>query len=39
MIALDGKVNFDDSALFRHKDVLAYRDLDEENPLEVDASN
>ena len=39
VIALDGKVNFDDSALFRHKDVLAYRDLDEENPLEVDASN
>ncbi len=39
VIALDGKVNFDDSALFRHKDVMAYRDLDEENPLEVDASN
>jgi succinyl-CoA synthetase beta subunit len=39
VIALDGKVNFDDSALFRHKDILAYRDLDEENPLEVDASN
>jgi succinyl-CoA synthetase beta subunit len=39
VIALDGKVNFDDSALFRHKDVLAYRDLDEENPLEVAASN
>ncbi|MBI5590435.1 MAG: ADP-forming succinate--CoA ligase subunit beta [Deltaproteobacteria bacterium] len=38
VIALDGKVNFDDSALFRHKDILAYRDLDEENPLEVDAS-
>jgi len=30
VIALDGKVNFDDSALFRHKDILAYRDLDEE---------
>ena len=39
VIALDGKVNFDDSALFRHKDILSYRDLDEENPLEVDASN
>ena len=39
VIALDGKVNFDDSALFRHRDVMAYRDLDEENPLEVDASN
>lgn len=39
VIALDGKVNFDDSALFRHKDILTYRDLDEENPLEVDASN
>ncbi|MCX5883244.1 MAG: ADP-forming succinate--CoA ligase subunit beta [Deltaproteobacteria bacterium] len=38
VIALDGKVNFDDSALFRHKDILAYRVLDEENPLEVDAS-
>lgn len=39
VIALDGKINFDDSALFRHKDILAYRDLDEENPLEIDASN
>jgi succinyl-CoA synthetase beta subunit len=38
VIALDAKVNFDDNALFRHKDVLAYRDLDEENPLEVEAS-
>jgi succinyl-CoA synthetase beta subunit len=38
VIALDGKVNFDDSALFRHKDILAYRDLDEENPLEIEAS-
>jgi succinyl-CoA synthetase beta subunit len=38
VIALDAKVNFDDSALFRHKDILAYRDLDEENPLEVEAS-
>ena len=38
VIALDAKVNFDDNALFRHKDILAYRDLDEENPLEIDAS-
>jgi succinyl-CoA synthetase beta subunit len=38
VIALDAKVNFDDNALFRQKDVLAYRDLDEENPLEVEAS-
>jgi succinyl-CoA synthetase beta subunit len=38
VIALDAKVNFDDNALFRHKDVLEFRDLDEENPLEVEAS-
>jgi succinyl-CoA synthetase beta subunit len=38
VIALDAKVNFDDNALFRHKDILGYRDLDEENPLEVEAS-
>jgi succinyl-CoA synthetase beta subunit len=38
VIALDAKVNFDDNALFRHKDVLELRDLDEENPLEVEAS-
>ncbi len=38
VIALDAKINFDDNALFRHKDILAYRDLDEENPLEVEAS-
>jgi succinyl-CoA synthetase beta subunit len=38
LIALDAKVNFDDNALFRHKDILDYRDLDEENPLEVEAS-
>ncbi len=38
IIALDAKVNFDDNALFRHKDILEYRDLDEENPLEVEAS-
>jgi succinyl-CoA synthetase beta subunit len=38
MLALDAKVNFDDNALFRHKDILAYRDLHEEDPLEVEAS-
>ncbi len=38
VIALDAKVNFDDSALFRHKDIVEYRDLDEEDPLEVEAS-
>ncbi len=38
VIALDAKINFDDNALFRHPDVLAYRDLEEEHPLEVEAS-
>ena len=38
LIALDAKINFDDNALFRHKDILPYRDLDEEDPLEVEAS-
>jgi succinyl-CoA synthetase beta subunit len=38
VIALDAKVNFDDNALFRHKDVLEYRDPDEEDPLEIEAS-
>jgi succinyl-CoA synthetase beta subunit len=38
MLALDAKVNFDDNALFRHKDILEYRDLNEEDPLEVEAS-
>jgi succinyl-CoA synthetase beta subunit len=38
LIALDAKLTFDDNALFRHKEVLAFRDLDEENPLEVEAS-
>ena len=38
MIALDAKVNIDDNALFRHKDVLEYRDLNEEDPLEIEAS-
>ncbi len=38
VIALDAKMNFDDNALFRHKDILELRDLDEEEPLEVEAS-
>ena len=38
VIALDAKVDFDDNSLYRHKDILAYRDLDEEDPLEVEAS-
>jgi succinyl-CoA synthetase beta subunit len=39
LIALDAKVNLDDNALYRHKDLLELRDLDEEDPLEVEASN
>jgi succinyl-CoA synthetase beta subunit len=39
LIALDAKVNFDDNALYRHKELLELRDLDEEDPLEVEASN
>jgi succinyl-CoA synthetase beta subunit len=38
VVALDAKINFDDNALFRHKDLLEYRDLDEEDPLEIEAS-
>jgi succinyl-CoA synthetase beta subunit len=38
LIALDAKVTIDDNALFRHKDVLEYRDLNEEDPLEIEAS-
>lgn len=38
ILALDAKINFDDNALYRHKDILDYRDLDEEDPLEVEAS-
>ena len=38
MMALDAKINFDDNALFRHQEILDYRDLDEEDPLEVEAS-
>lgn len=39
LIALDAKVNFDDNAMFRHKDFLDLRDLNEEEPLEIEASN
>lgn len=38
VLALDAKLNFDDNALFRHKDILEYRDLDEEDPKEIEAS-
>jgi succinyl-CoA synthetase beta subunit len=38
VVALDAKMDFDDNALYRHKDILEYRDLDEEDPLEVEAS-
>jgi succinyl-CoA synthetase beta subunit len=38
VVALDSKLNFDDNALFRHPDVVAMRDLDEEDPLEIEAS-
>jgi len=37
LIALDGKVSFDDNALFRHVDVQQMRDLNEEDPLEIEA--
>ncbi len=39
LVALDGKVSFDDSALFKHADVQAMRDLHEEEPLEIEATN
>jgi succinyl-CoA synthetase beta subunit len=38
VIALDAKLNFDSNALFRHPEIVAYRDLDEEDPAEVEAS-
>jgi succinyl-CoA synthetase beta subunit len=38
VICLDAKINFDDNALYRHKDIQALRDLDEEDPMEVEAS-
>ena len=39
VIALDSKINFDDNALFRHKDIQEMRDLSEEEPLEVEADS
>jgi succinyl-CoA synthetase beta subunit len=39
ILALDAKMNFDDNALYRHKDIRELRDLDEEDSLEVKASN
>jgi len=38
VMALDAKINFDDNALFRHKEILELRDLNEEDPLEIEAS-
>ncbi len=38
VIALDAKFNFDANALFRHPEIVAYRDLDEEDPAEIEAS-
>ena len=38
VIALDAKMNFDDNALFRHPEIVALRDLDEEDPVEIEAS-
>lgn len=37
-LALDAKVNFDDNAMYRHPDLLEFRDLDEEDPQEIEAS-
>jgi len=38
VLALDAKINFDDNAMYRHKDIQEYRDLSEEAPSEVEAS-
>ena len=38
VLALDAKMNFDDSAMYRHSDIQTLRDVDEEDPLEVEAS-
>lgn len=38
VVALDAKMTFDDNALYRHEDIVAMRDLDEEDPAEVEAS-
>ena len=39
VLALDAKLNFDPNALFRHSEIVAMRDLDEEDPAEVEASS
>lgn len=38
ILCLDAKMNFDDNALYRHRDILEYRDLNEEEPTEIEAS-
>lgn len=38
LLALDAKFNFDSNALYRHPEIVAYRDLDEEDPAEIEAS-
>jgi len=38
VLALDGKINFDSNALYRHQEVLKYRDLNEEDPKEIEAA-
>jgi succinyl-CoA synthetase beta subunit len=38
LVALDAKMTFDDNALYRHKEIVELRDLDEEDPLEIEAS-
>jgi succinyl-CoA synthetase beta subunit len=38
LVALDAKINFDDNGLYRHKEIASLRDLNEEAPLEVEAS-
>lgn len=38
VVALDAKINLDDNAVFRHGDIAGYRDFDEEDPLDVEAS-
>ncbi|MGM7720356.1 ADP-forming succinate--CoA ligase subunit beta [Metabacillus sp. Hm71] len=38
VMALDAKLNFDSNALYRHKDIVGYRDLEEEDPKEIEAS-
>ncbi len=39
VVALDAKINFDDNAFFRHRDIAGLRDRDEEDPLELEASD